>query len=175
MAPNFKKGSSNGVGKHQSQPESQFGDHLVKCLRDHELELDEFGVNLIRSQCKEFESLQSRLIEEKELIIGQLKQNLMQITDKRLRSSTNNGNAGGGAGGQLTAELTKNSLDFILKDKDAEIESLKEEILAKEAEIKKLKTTIKEQDDVILSHNNNIYVRAQNGGWSLVKVVYVAF
>jgi len=95
-----------------SRQVNTFSDYLLDELARNNLNLNMYYVNLIRSKLVEYEQFNMRRFEEKDQFIGQLKQNLMELTEKRYRA------------------LNK----------------------------RKLKDTIKDQDDVILSHNNNIYV-----------------
>ncbi len=110
--------------------------------------------DFVREKIVEYELLNSRKFEEKDQVISQLKQNLVELTEKRFRALTNNG--------QNNTSIDKNSLNgnlqFVLTEKDSKILELTDRIEEFQKEINNLKAVIKNQDDVILNHNNNIHV-----------------
>ena len=95
---------------------------------------------------------QNRMLEEKEQIINQLKQNLVELTEKRFRTSLSKESS------PASFNLNNSNIEFMLNEKDQRIKLLLDEVNDSQNEINKLKRIIKEQDDVILSHNNNLYV-----------------
>ena len=108
---------------------------------------------------------QNRVFEEKDQIIRQLRQSLVELTEKRFRSSINNNTNSSSkeaspAPSNLneSAHLNNSYIEFLLNEKDQRIKMLLDELNDSENEINKLKRIIKELDDVILSHNNNLYV-----------------
>lgn len=104
--------------------------------------------NIIKTYLSEYESLNQRKLEEKDSIICQLKQNLVDLTEKRFRTSIQNG----------TSTLPNENIEFLVNEKEAKINNLSDQLSEYERNISKLKQTIKSQDDVILSLNNNIHV-----------------
>lgn len=111
---------------------------------------------MIRIKLNEYDQFNLRRFEEKDQFINQLKQNLVDLTEKRFRalnSTTNETN--------LDPNSLNNNLKFVLNEKDGQISSLLKQLNEYEKEIERLKVAIKEQDNVILSHNNNIYVSEQ--------------
>ncbi len=100
------------------------------------------------------------VLEEKEEIIKQLKQSVVDLTDKRFRALNN-----ATTNGQITAalpQLSQHNIEFLLNEKEKQIQDLKNDLNGQENEIKNLKKTIKEQDDVILQLNNNIFELKNN-------------
>lgn len=104
--------------------------------------------NIIKTYVSEYESLNQRKLEEKDSVIFQLKQNLVDLTEKRFRTSIQNG----------TSTLPNENIEFLINEKEKKINDLLDQLSDNERSIIKLKQTIKSQDDVILSLNNNIYV-----------------
>jgi hypothetical protein len=96
-------------------------------------------------------------------MINQLKSNLVELTEKRFRSALNHKshNSSKEASPALneSPQLNNSSIEFLLNEKDQRIKLLLDELNDSQNEINKLKRIIKEQDDVILSHNNNLYVK----------------
>ena len=115
------------------------------------LSLESSQINFIQSSLNDFEQRAQRKFEERDQMINQLKQNLLELTEKRFRNLNQNGNSEPG-------NLINNNMQYVLNEKDVHISQLVNQINEKEKEIVNLKKTIKEQDDIILSHNNNIYV-----------------
>lgn len=105
--------------------------------------------NAIKQNLTEYEQMCSRKLEEKDYVINQLKQNLVDLTEKRFRTSQTNSS---------TASLNAQSIEFLLNQKEAQINELQQMLSDKQNEILNLKQTIIDQDNIILSHNNNIYV-----------------
>jgi hypothetical protein len=108
---------------------------------------------------------ENRRIEEKDQMINQLKSNLVELTEKRFRSALNhNSNKSHNSSKEASPalnespQLNNSSIEFLLNEKDQRIKLLLDELNDSQNEINKLKRIIKEQDDVILSHNNNLYV-----------------
>ena len=100
--------------------------------------------------------------EEKDQMINKLKESLVELTEKRFRASvgrdskepspmnnnsTNNNNS-----------LNNTNIEFLLNEKESRILELNAQLNDMQNEINKFKKIINEQDNVILSHNNNIYV-----------------
>ncbi|CAF1077712.1 unnamed protein product, partial [Brachionus calyciflorus] len=110
--------------------------------------------NIIKTNLNEYEQLNLRKLEEKDLIISQLKQNLVDLTEKRFRTSI--------IQNAPTANLPLENIEFLISEKEKRINELLDDLSEKNREISKLKETIKNQDDVILSHNNNIYELKNN-------------
>lgn len=106
--------------------------------------------NVIKQNLNDYEQFNFRKWEEKDFVINQLKQNLVDLTEKRFRTSQANANQ--------TAPLNNENIEFLLNEKEAKIRDIQAELNDKENEILRLKQTIKDQDNVILSHNNNIHV-----------------
>ncbi len=109
----------------------------------------------VREKLAEYELLNSRKFEEKDQVISQLKQNLVELTEKRFRALNNGQN-------NATSSIDKNSLNgnlqFVLGEKDARIAELMDRVEDFQKEIDNLKSVIKNQDNVIFNHNNNIHV-----------------
>ena len=105
---------------------------------------------------------ENRRIEEKDQMINQLKSNLVELTEKRFRSALNHNNHNSSKEASPapneSPQLNNSSIEFLLNEKDQRIKLLLDELNDSQNEINKLKRIIKEQDDVILSHNNNLYV-----------------
>ena len=99
---------------------------------------------------------ENRRIEEKDQMINQLKSNLVELTEKRFRSALNHNSHNSSK--EASPALNNSSIEFLLNEKDQRIKLLLDELNDSQNEINKLKRIIKEQDDVILSHNNNLYV-----------------
>lgn len=135
---------------------SAFSDHLINELEANlQAELDVYFKNLIRQNLNDYELFNQRKYEEKDIIINQLKENLLNLTEKRFRTAVANSE-----NTDITKEPTiLSNIDTLLNEKEARISALTNEILENQQEISNLKRTIKDQDDIILSHNNNIYVR----------------
>ena len=66
-------------------------------------------------------------------------------------SNNTNGNNGNNS-------LNNTNIEFLINEKDNRILELSAQINDLQIEITKFKNIINEQDNVILSHNNNIYV-----------------
>jgi flagellar biosynthesis chaperone FliJ len=141
-----------------SRQVNTFSDYLLDELARNNLNLNMYYVNLIRSKLVEYEQFNMRRFEEKDQFIGQLKQNLMELTEKRYRALNKNGENGTSVDQPIDSNALNTNLKFVLNEKDNQISSLLKQLNDCEKEIGKLKDTIKDQDDVILSHNNNIYV-----------------
>ncbi|RMZ97836.1 hypothetical protein BpHYR1_033355 [Brachionus plicatilis] len=103
--------------------------------------------NIIKTYLSEYESLNQRKLEEKDSVISQLKQSLLELTEKRFRASIQNG----------SSSLPYENIEFLINEKEAKINQLLDQLSENERDINKLKQTINSQDDVILSLNNNIY------------------
>ena len=104
-------------------------------------------------------SLQNRVLEEKDQIINQLKQSLVDLTEKRFRHSlSSSSKEASPALEQSSSHLNNSNIEFLLNEKDSRIRSLLDELNESQLEIDKLKKIIKDQDNVILSHNNNLNV-----------------
>jgi hypothetical protein len=97
-----------------------------------------------------YETKHSRVVEEKEFAIGELKKSLCDLTEKRFRQQQLNVSNGG------ATDVA--NMEFLLNEKEAQVRELIGDLEQKSAEIIKLKQTIKDQDLIILSHNTNIYV-----------------
>jgi hypothetical protein len=111
-------------------------------------------MDFIRAKLNEYEQFNARKSEEKEQIIEQLKQNLLNLTDKRLRALNNSSSSD-------PSEINSN-FQFFINERDVQIAGLNSQIDEKQREIENLKSIVKDQDAIILSHNNNIYVRNMN-------------
>jgi hypothetical protein len=111
-------------------------------------------MDFIRAKLHEYEQFNARKSEEKEQIIEQLKQNLLNITDKRLRALNNSSSSD-------PSEINSN-FQFFINERDVQIAGLNSQVDEKQREIENLKSIVKDQDAIILSHNNNIYVRNMN-------------
>ena len=143
-----------------------FSDYLLDELARNNLHLNMYYVNLIRNKLVEYEQFNMRRFEEKDQFINQLKQNLMELTEKRYRalnqsqSEQQNGTTTTNAADSTSIDpnALNTNLKFVLNEKDNQISSLLKQLNDCDKEIERLKATIKEQDNVILSHNNNIYV-----------------
>ena len=111
-------------------------------------------MDFIRAKLNEYEQFNARKSEEKEQIIEQLKQNLLNLTDKRLRALNNSSSSD-------PSEINSN-FQFFINERDVQIAGLNSQVDEKQREIENLKSIVKDQDAIILSHNNNIYVRNMN-------------
>lgn len=110
----------------------------------------------IKLKLLEYEQANVRKFEEKEQIINQLKQSLVDLTEKRFRALNNNNPLDKNVNNK--DPTLNNNLQFVLGEKDIKINKLVADIDEFHKEINNLKSVIKDQDNVILSHNNNIYV-----------------
>jgi hypothetical protein len=106
-----------------------------------------------------------RKLEEKDVVIGELKQSLLELTEKRFRQSltanaTQQQNGTATNGGSHSQLLDLKNIEFLLGEKEAQVSMYANELRQREAECEKLKRTIQEQDNIILSHNSNLHVSA---------------
>ena len=129
-----------------------FSDYIINELSRS----DGIDLNFIQSKLIGYEQFNQRQSEEKNQIINQLKQNLVDLTEKRFRALNNN--IGSNREDHVDANSLNSNLQFVLSEKDLKIASLINEINENKQEINHLKATIKDQDNIILSHNSNIYV-----------------
>ena len=129
-----------------------FSDYIINELSRS----DGIDLNFIQSKLIGYEQFNQRQSEEKNQIINQLKQNLVDLTEKRFRALNNN--AGSNREEHVDPNSLNSNLQFVLSEKDLKIASLIDEINENKQEINHLKATIKDQDNIILSHNSNIYV-----------------
>ena len=138
---------------------------LERCL---DTKLDQNVKDILKQSLNDYEhSMQQRIFEEKDHIINQLKQNLVDLTEKRFRSSLNNSSKEASPAPSHhnisnineSPLLSSNNIEFMLNEKENRIQMLLNELNNSQNEIDKLKQIIKNQDDVILSHNNNLFVR----------------
>lgn len=149
-------------------------DKLLDRLSDNNIFPDDLEENIIRELCSEYEKTMNYRIEENDMIINQLKKNLYELTEKRMRSNYNKINNENNnyelSNEDNVANITtlNNTMQLIINDKDAQIEKLLSEIDELNYEKSKLKETIKQQDNVILEHNNTIYVK-------LLLLIYIFF
>jgi hypothetical protein len=129
-------------------------DHLFDELEvSLDTKLDMNVKETLKRVISDFEhTTQNRMLEEKEQIINQLKQNLVELTEKRFRTSLSKESS------PTSFNLNNSNIEFMLNEKDQRIKLLLDQVNDSQNEINKLKRIIKEQDDVILSHNNNLYV-----------------
>ena len=135
-----------------SEPKTRaFTERLIQNLLSANLSLSDAQTKTIRALCLDYETSNSLKLEEKEIVIAQLKKNVLEVTEKRLRAA-NRSDADG------SSIYQTNSVEYLLSEKTSEIDNLKLECEIKENEIRKFKDIIKEQDDVILSLNQNIFV-----------------
>ena len=113
----------------------------------------------LKQTLADFETnMQQRIVEEKDHIIEQLKQNLVELTEKRFRTSLSNTSSKEASPAPLPSS---SNMEFLLNEKENRIQMLLGELQDSQSEISRLKQTIKDQDDVILSHNNNRYVKKE--------------
>jgi hypothetical protein len=148
--------------KYEGNGFASLADSLLSQLHKHGIYLQDRETEIIKASLGEQEKRMYRRIEEKDEFISQLKQNVYELTEKRLRAigSVSNGgeNENGPAISDETASLISNNMQLLLVERETQIHLLNEELAHRQAEIERLKITIKEQDSVILSHNNNMAV-----------------
>ncbi len=160
-----------------------FGDYLIEELYRNNLHLNQYYSDLIRIKLNEYDQFNMRRFEEKDQFINQLKQNLMELTEKRFRqlnaksSPSSETLTSSHSSSSLIIDSTNalnNNMKFVLNEKDAQISQLLKQLNENELEIDRLKTTIKEQDNIILSHNNNIY-ELKNNNETVLKAKQESF
>ena len=134
-------------------------DHLIYELETHfQYQLDAGVKDLVRQSLLEYDQTVIRKLEEKDSIIKELKQNLLELTEKRFRKSLSN-NGLNNSDEAAAPVVDFKSIEFLLNEKESQISAYANELRQRENEVTNLKQTIKEQDEIILSHNSNIYVR----------------
>jgi hypothetical protein len=111
----------------------------------------------VRQSLLDFDQQSVRKLEEKDVIIAELKQSLLELTEKRFRQSLLQV-ANSDANSAPPPLVDLKNIEFLLNEKENQISAYANELRQREAEVVNLKATIKEQDDIILSHNSNIYV-----------------
>lgn len=127
-------------------------DHLIFELEASlEFQLDVDLVEFIRTTLLEHEECGMRKLEEKDVAIGELKQSLLELTEKRFRAHLNDET-------HQTPLVDIKNIEFMLNEKENQLNAYANELRLRENEVTSLKETIKQQDDIILSHNSNIYV-----------------
>lgn len=143
----------------------KFYDQLVERLESElSVRLDDEWRDRIKLDLCDYERVNERKLEEKELVISELKQNLLNLTEKRFRSLTAAVTAAGTGKNQNGVDEASSQLgnclniQLLLDEKENQLKNVLVELSEKNSEILKLKQTIKDQDDIILSHNSNIYV-----------------
>jgi hypothetical protein len=119
---------------------------------------------VIRSALLDYDQHSARKLEEKDVIIGELKLSLLELTEKRFRQSLLQQQASQETGGSSSPQqlVDLKNIEFMLAEKENQLSLYANELRQREAEVGNLKMTIKEQDDIILSHNSNIYVNVNN-------------
>ena len=106
---------------------------------------NETNFNFIQSKLYDYEQLNSRKFEEKDQVIDQLKQNLVNLTEKRFRALNNNTNKS-----EIDPNSLNNNLQFVLNEKDVKLNELIDQLDEKQKEI----ATLRLPQTQLLQHSN---------------------
>ena len=147
--------NENGVQQQQQQQQQQ--QHYASLAdivlfevenspghEDTRIELSEAGRERLRACLAKYEAANTRRLEEHQVTIGQLKQSVLDLTDKRMRQM---------GGHEQHVEHTQ-QLEYMLNEKEMRVAALMRALGERDEETQSLRRTIKDQDDIILTLNN---------------------